>query len=255
MNVATIFPLWPGNIGLLQAAVALPLVQYGVAYGTGFAYGLVLQAIEMSVGVGVGLVMLAREGLSFAALKRIEDEEEQEAEALVDEPELEPEPEPEPEPRARESRAGCSQRVAPGAERAEARRDHRVGRRRARSVARDRRDERLALERDELDVRHRGHGRRARHVAQERDLAERLAGAEAAPEDRDLARLDHVEAIAGVALAQDHRAGREGHGGRLAREPFEHGLGEPGEHRHAVAAGRLRSVPTSRRRAPAGVAG
>ena len=27
MNVATIFPLWPGNIGLLQAAVALPLVR------------------------------------------------------------------------------------------------------------------------------------------------------------------------------------------------------------------------------------
>ena len=35
MNVAIIFPLWPGNIGLLQAAVALPLVQYGVPYGTG----------------------------------------------------------------------------------------------------------------------------------------------------------------------------------------------------------------------------
>ena len=37
MNVAIIFPLWPGNIGLLQAAVALPLGQYGVPYGTGFA--------------------------------------------------------------------------------------------------------------------------------------------------------------------------------------------------------------------------
>ena len=69
MNVATIFPLWPGNIGLLQAAVALPLVQYGVAYGTGFAFGLVLQAVEMSVGVGVGLVILAREGLSLASLQ------------------------------------------------------------------------------------------------------------------------------------------------------------------------------------------
>ena len=69
MNVATIFPLWPGNIGLLQAAVALPLVQYGVAYSTGFAYGLVLQVVEMSVGVGVGLLFLAREGLSFATLR------------------------------------------------------------------------------------------------------------------------------------------------------------------------------------------
>ena len=70
MNVATIFPLWPGNIGLLQAAVALPLVQYGVPYSTGFAYALVLQVIEMSVGVGVGLIFLAREGLSFASLRR-----------------------------------------------------------------------------------------------------------------------------------------------------------------------------------------
>ena len=71
MNVATVFPLWPGNIGLLQAAVALPLVQYDVAYSTGFAYALVLQVVEMSVGVGVGLVFLAREGLSFATLRTL----------------------------------------------------------------------------------------------------------------------------------------------------------------------------------------
>ena len=76
MNVATIFPLWPGNIGLLQAAVALPLVQYGVAYSTGFAYALVLQVIEMSVGVGVGLIFLAREGLSFATLRNMPEADE-----------------------------------------------------------------------------------------------------------------------------------------------------------------------------------
>ena len=91
MNIATVFPLWPGNVGLLQAAVALPLVQYGVAYGTGFAYALVLQAVEMSVGVGVGLVMLANEGLSFAALKRMEDEEEPSAEDVLEEAEDEAE--------------------------------------------------------------------------------------------------------------------------------------------------------------------
>lgn len=85
MNIATVFPLWPGNVGLLQAAVALPLRRYGVAYSTGFAFGLVLQAVEMSVGVGVGLVMLAREGLSLAALKRIEDDEEASAEDVLDE--------------------------------------------------------------------------------------------------------------------------------------------------------------------------
>jgi len=73
MNVATIFPLWPGNFGLLQAAVAFPLVQYGVSYARGFAFGIGLQAIEASVGVGVGLLFLAREGLSFAMLKRMPD--------------------------------------------------------------------------------------------------------------------------------------------------------------------------------------
>jgi uncharacterized membrane protein YbhN (UPF0104 family) len=82
MNVATIFPLWPGNFGLLQAAVALPLVQYGVAYATGFAYAIVLQALEMSVGVGVGLVFLAREGLSFAMLRGLEQEDDSVENAL-----------------------------------------------------------------------------------------------------------------------------------------------------------------------------
>jgi uncharacterized membrane protein YbhN (UPF0104 family) len=73
MNVAMIFPLWPGNIGLLQAAIALPLTTYGIAYHHGFAFGIGVQAIEASVGVGVGLAFLAREGLSFAMLKRMPD--------------------------------------------------------------------------------------------------------------------------------------------------------------------------------------
>src|SRR5205085_2761081 len=74
MNVATIFPLWPGNVGLLQAAIALPLRSYGVAYGKGFAFGIGLQAIEASVGVGIGLVFLAREGLSLATLREMPQE-------------------------------------------------------------------------------------------------------------------------------------------------------------------------------------
>jgi glycosyltransferase 2 family protein len=73
MNVATIFPLWPGNVGLVQIAVALPLKEYGVSAATGFAYGIGLQAIEASVGVGVGLIFLAREGLSFAMLRVMPD--------------------------------------------------------------------------------------------------------------------------------------------------------------------------------------
>jgi uncharacterized protein (TIRG00374 family) len=69
MNVVTIFPFWPGNIGLVQVAIASALVGYGVAYARGVAYGFGLQAIEASVGIGVGLLFLAREGLSVAMLR------------------------------------------------------------------------------------------------------------------------------------------------------------------------------------------
>jgi uncharacterized protein (TIRG00374 family) len=81
MNVATIVPLWPGNVGLVQAVIASPLLQYNVDYGRGIAFGIGLQAIEASVGIGVGVVFLAREGLSYAMLKQIDEETEQEAEA------------------------------------------------------------------------------------------------------------------------------------------------------------------------------
>jgi len=68
MNVVTIIPFWPGNIGLVQVAIASALTTYGVPTSTGVAYGFGLQAIEASVGIGVGLIFLAKEGLSFAML-------------------------------------------------------------------------------------------------------------------------------------------------------------------------------------------
>jgi len=70
MNVVTIFPFWPGNVGAVQLAIAAPLrASYGVRSATGVAYGFGLQAIEASVGIGVGLIFLAREGLSVAMLR------------------------------------------------------------------------------------------------------------------------------------------------------------------------------------------
>jgi uncharacterized membrane protein YbhN (UPF0104 family) len=85
MNIATIVPLWPGNVGLVQAAVAVPLRNYGVPYATGFAYGLVLQALEMACGVGLGLIALMREGISVAMLRRMRDDEETVPEDAVEE--------------------------------------------------------------------------------------------------------------------------------------------------------------------------
>ena len=73
VNLAILFPLWPGNVGLLQATVALPLAAYAVDYGHGIAFGDGMQAIEVSVGVSLGLFFLAREGLSVAMLRRMPD--------------------------------------------------------------------------------------------------------------------------------------------------------------------------------------
>ena len=81
MNVVTVIPFWPGNIGLVQAAVAVSLAQYGVPTRRGFAFGIGLQLIEASVGIGIGTIFLAREGLSFASLREMETEAEEEFES------------------------------------------------------------------------------------------------------------------------------------------------------------------------------
>ena len=79
MNVVTVLPFWPGNVGLVQAAVAVSLAQYGVRYAKGFAFGIGLQLIEASVGIGIGTIFLAREGLSIATLRDMETGEEADA--------------------------------------------------------------------------------------------------------------------------------------------------------------------------------
>ncbi|MDQ3995330.1 MAG: flippase-like domain-containing protein [Actinomycetota bacterium] len=84
MNLVIAFPLWPGNVGLMQAAIALSLLTYGVAYAHGFAFGIGLQAIEVSVGVALGLLFLAREGFSFAMLRRMPEVTEVEVDERVE---------------------------------------------------------------------------------------------------------------------------------------------------------------------------
>ena len=69
MNVALVLPLWPGNFGVLQFAIAVPLAAYGVPTGLAIAYGLALQAIESSVGYTFGIACLLREGLSLNRLR------------------------------------------------------------------------------------------------------------------------------------------------------------------------------------------
>jgi uncharacterized protein (TIRG00374 family) len=82
MNLATIVTFWPGNFGALQVVIATALVPYGVERWHGIAFGIGLQAIEASVGIGVGFIFLAREGLSYATLKQIEEPVEETFEEL-----------------------------------------------------------------------------------------------------------------------------------------------------------------------------
>lgn len=70
MNIANLVPLWPGNVGLTQAAIALPLVGYGIPYAHGFAFGIGLQALEALVAISFGTAFATREGLTLRSLPR-----------------------------------------------------------------------------------------------------------------------------------------------------------------------------------------
>ena len=74
VNIALILPLWTGNVGLVQVAIGLTLVNYGIDYSLGFAYAIVLDVVETSVGIAYGLGFFAEEGISFAALRHARNE-------------------------------------------------------------------------------------------------------------------------------------------------------------------------------------
>ncbi len=84
INLALVFPLWPGNVGLVQAAVALALLSYGISYAHGIAFGFGLQTIEASVGIALGSLFLVREGYTFAMLRRMPDVTEAEVDERVE---------------------------------------------------------------------------------------------------------------------------------------------------------------------------
>jgi uncharacterized protein (TIRG00374 family) len=69
ISVAQIVPVVPGNVGVFQAAVALPLVAtFGVSPATAIAVGVVLQLVQSAPVALAGAAALSREGQGVSAL-------------------------------------------------------------------------------------------------------------------------------------------------------------------------------------------
>jgi phosphatidylinositol alpha-mannosyltransferase len=70
VNVTAVVPATPSNIGIFQLAVITVLTTgWGVSASDAFAYGVILQAVEIATAVGLGLPALFREGLTWSDVR------------------------------------------------------------------------------------------------------------------------------------------------------------------------------------------
>jgi phosphatidylinositol alpha-mannosyltransferase len=69
VNLSAVLPATPSNVGVFQAACLVVLAAYGVGAGTGLAYGIILQAVEVVTALALGVPALLREGLSWSDIR------------------------------------------------------------------------------------------------------------------------------------------------------------------------------------------
>jgi phosphatidylinositol alpha-mannosyltransferase len=66
VNVTAVLPLTPSNLGVFQAAVVAVLVGgFGISSADALGYGIVLQAVEVTTAIIMGMPALLKEGLSW----------------------------------------------------------------------------------------------------------------------------------------------------------------------------------------------
>jgi uncharacterized membrane protein YbhN (UPF0104 family) len=70
LDVAAIFPLTPGNIGVGSGAVAMVLASRGIGTGQALGAGFAIQAVETLVSIGLGLAGLLYLAQPNAAVRR-----------------------------------------------------------------------------------------------------------------------------------------------------------------------------------------
>jgi phosphatidyl-myo-inositol alpha-mannosyltransferase len=70
VNVTAVLPATPANLGVFQAASAAVLhTGWHVDYGTGVAYGVILQAVEVTTAIIMGMPALLKEGMSWREVR------------------------------------------------------------------------------------------------------------------------------------------------------------------------------------------
>jgi phosphatidyl-myo-inositol alpha-mannosyltransferase len=70
VNITAVLPATPANLGVFQAACATVLhAGWHVGFGTGVAYGVILQAVEVATAVLMGMPALLKEGMSWREIR------------------------------------------------------------------------------------------------------------------------------------------------------------------------------------------
>jgi len=70
VNITAVLPATPANLGVFQAACAAVLATgWHVGYGTGVAYGVILQAVEVTTAILMGMPALLKEGMSWREVR------------------------------------------------------------------------------------------------------------------------------------------------------------------------------------------
>jgi phosphatidylinositol alpha-mannosyltransferase len=69
VNVTAALPATPSNLGVFQAACVAVLSAYGVGKTNAFAYGVILQAVEIATALAMGMPSLLREGMTWKDLR------------------------------------------------------------------------------------------------------------------------------------------------------------------------------------------
>ncbi len=70
VNLTALVPITPSNIGIFQAATIAVLAAYGVDAGHALAYGILLQAIEITTAIVLGVPALLSERISLNEVRR-----------------------------------------------------------------------------------------------------------------------------------------------------------------------------------------